>query len=340
MSNCRSLAKGWIAASLSDLTSAVGGGTPSKADPSYWTDGSIPWVSPKDMKSFHVVSSEDRLASKALDRLTLIPAESVLVVVRSGILSRTLPVALNAMPVTVNQDIRAFVPACGVSARYIALQMIAKEREILSSCSKNGTTVASIGGSALARFPFLIAPEHEQTRIVEKLEELLSDLDAGVAELKAAQKKLGQYRQSLLKAAVEGALTAEWRAQRKSPSPQPLPHQAGGASAPLSPCGRGVGGEGKPARNCCNASSPSAAPAGKPSNWPSSRNKARPRPRTGRRNTPSRCSRIPAICRNCRRGGCGRVLDQLANSLPADRAAGQITTRVLEPPSFASPEYQ
>lgn len=53
----------------------------------------------------------------------------------------------------------------------------------------------------------------QQTRIVEKLEELLSDLDAGVSELKAAQKKLGQYRQSLLKAAVEGALTAQWRAQ-------------------------------------------------------------------------------------------------------------------------------
>ncbi|QNK74539.1 restriction endonuclease subunit S [Variovorax sp. PAMC28562] len=53
----------------------------------------------------------------------------------------------------------------------------------------------------------------EQTRIVDKLEELLSDLDAGVAELKAAQKKLAQYRQSLLKAAVEGRLTEAWRAQ-------------------------------------------------------------------------------------------------------------------------------
>ncbi len=58
-----------------------------------------------------------------------------------------------------------------------------------------------------------IPPSAEQTRIVAKLEELLSDLDAGVAELKAAQKKLAQYRQSLLKAAVEGALTAEWRAK-------------------------------------------------------------------------------------------------------------------------------
>jgi type I restriction enzyme, S subunit len=65
-----------------------------------------------------------------------------------------------------------------------------------------------------------IPPRAEQTRIVAKLEELLSDLDAGVAELKAAQKKLQQYRQSLLKAAVEGALTAPWReAQRAANTP-------------------------------------------------------------------------------------------------------------------------
>ncbi|MGH8108664.1 MAG: restriction endonuclease subunit S [Arenimonas sp.] len=67
------------------------------------------------------------------------------------------------------------------------------------------------GDLAAQRFP--LPPRAEQTRIVAKLEELLSDLDAGVAELKAAQKKLAQYRQSLLKAAVEGALTAEWRKQ-------------------------------------------------------------------------------------------------------------------------------
>lgn len=65
-----------------------------------------------------------------------------------------------------------------------------------------------------------VPPRNEQRRIVAKLEELLSDLDAGVAELKAAQKKLQQYRQSLLKAAVEGALTADWReAQRQQGTP-------------------------------------------------------------------------------------------------------------------------
>jgi len=65
-----------------------------------------------------------------------------------------------------------------------------------------------------------LPPLNEQTRIVAKLGELLSDLDTGVAELKTAQKKLQHYRQSLLKAAVEGALTASWReAQRAANTP-------------------------------------------------------------------------------------------------------------------------
>ena len=63
----------------------------------------------------------------------------------------------------------------------------------------------------IAAYAFTFETPVQQTRIVAKLEELLSDLDAGVAELNAAQKKLAQYRQSLLKAAVEGALTAQWR---------------------------------------------------------------------------------------------------------------------------------
>jgi type I restriction enzyme S subunit len=165
------------------------------------------------MKTFVLHTSEDHVTEKTLNRLSLVPKESVLVVVRSGILSRTLPVALNSVAVTINQDMRAFIPESGISAKYLAWQLVAKEQEVLARCSKHGTTVASIEGPALARFPMVVAPAAEQIRIVEKLEELLSDLDAGVAELKAAQKKLAQYRQSLLKAAVEGALTAEWRAK-------------------------------------------------------------------------------------------------------------------------------
>lgn len=77
-----------------------------------------------------------------------------------------------------------------------------------------GALYPAVRPKDISGFQFNLPPRAEQTRIVEKLEELLSDLDASVAELKAAQRKLAQYRQSLLKAAVEGALTADWRAAR------------------------------------------------------------------------------------------------------------------------------
>jgi type I restriction enzyme, S subunit len=82
---------------------------------------------------------------------------------------------------------------------------------------QSGSTRRRISRGNLSTIPLRVPPRAEQTRIVEKLEELLSDLDAGVAELKVAQRKLAQYRQSLLKAAVEGALTADWRAAHDNP---------------------------------------------------------------------------------------------------------------------------
>lgn len=112
-------------------------------------------------------------------------------------------------------------------------------------------TVKHLSSKTIGEIDLPLPPRSEQNRIVEKLEELLSDLDAGVAELKAAQKKLVQYRQSLLKAAVEGKLTEQWRNNRYAASPQYLTHQERDATAsetaantPLSPRGRGVGGEG------------------------------------------------------------------------------------------------
>jgi type I restriction enzyme S subunit len=141
-------------------------------------------------------------------------------------------------------------------------------------------TVKHLSSKTIGEIGLPLPPRAEQTRIVAKLEELLSDLDTGVAELKAAQKKLAQYRQSLLKAAVEGALTAEWRAKHTPP-------ETGAQLLERILTERRARWEA--------------------SNSPNSPNKAKPHPRTGRRNTPSRCSRIPRVCRNCRRGGCGQA---------------------------------
>ena len=87
----------------------------------------------------------------------------------------------------------------------------------LNSLDKS-TAIPSLSRDDLYRVSVPIAPYVEQTRIVGKLEELLGGLDAAVGELKAAQRKLTHYRQSLLKAAMEGALTAQWRAARTTSS--------------------------------------------------------------------------------------------------------------------------
>lgn len=72
-----------------------------------------------------------------------------------------------------------------------------------------GSNINNLKTGDLAAQRFHVPPFAEQTRIVAKLEELLSDLDAGVAELKAAQKKLAQYRQSLLEDVSQGTLLGD-----------------------------------------------------------------------------------------------------------------------------------
>lgn len=83
---------------------------------------------------------------------------------------------------------------------------------LAANASGVGGSLMRIKPATLKGVTFRMPGIQTQRKIVEKLEELLSDLDVGVAELRAAQRKLAQYRQSLLKAAVEGALTADWRA--------------------------------------------------------------------------------------------------------------------------------
>jgi type I restriction enzyme S subunit len=67
--------------------------------------------------------------------------------------------------------------------------------------------------------PVPIAPPREQHRIADTLDELLSDLDAGVAALERVRTKLAHYRAAVLKAAVEGALTTELRRQHPAAEP-------------------------------------------------------------------------------------------------------------------------
>jgi type I restriction enzyme S subunit len=78
----------------------------------------------------------------------------------------------------------------------------------------NGTAQPNLSASSVARYDIPLAPLPKQRAIVGRIEQLFSELDNGVANLKAARAKLDLYRQAVLNKAFEGELTREWREQQ------------------------------------------------------------------------------------------------------------------------------
>ena len=108
-----------------------------------------------------------------------------------------------------------------MSAAY--LEAFLRSKDVQSAIDRMKTGISDSGLNLThGRFlplPIRVPPLNEQRRIVAKIEELFSDLDAGVAALERAKAKLKRYRAAVLKAAVEGRLTAEWRAQHPEIEP-------------------------------------------------------------------------------------------------------------------------
>ena len=183
---------GWRVATLGELGAWSGGGTPTKSRDEYWLDGTIPWLSPKDMKSDVLTATQDKITSTAVveSAVRVVPRNSVAFVVRSGILERTFPVALVPFDTTLNQDMKAITPGHNVDARWLLWGLNAFERRILKSCRKAGTTVASINTVALKNFQIPVPPLPEQRRIVERIDELFAHLDAAEAGLEKAERRL------------------------------------------------------------------------------------------------------------------------------------------------------
>src|SRR5262249_44735069 len=147
----RPLPEGWAWARLGEIGTWTGGGTPSKSIERYWQNGTIPWVSPKDMKSDVIRHTEDHITDEAVYRSStkFVAAKSVLMVMRSGILRHTFPVAVNAGRVTLNQDLRALTPASDIDPIFISYYLRNIGRWILHHCSKDGTTVQSVDAGSL-----------------------------------------------------------------------------------------------------------------------------------------------------------------------------------------------
>jgi type I restriction enzyme, S subunit len=162
----------WPQVTLLDVATFSSGGTPSKSRPEFW-QGDIPWVSPKDMKTNCIQDTEDRISVEAIrgSATKLVGPNSVLVVVRSGILAHSLPVATVGRKLAFNQDIKAITPKKGfLLPEFIFWMLSARQPEILNIGVKKGATVHSLSNGYLEGLRFALPPPKEQRRIVALLD--------------------------------------------------------------------------------------------------------------------------------------------------------------------------
>ncbi|MBO2942523.1 restriction endonuclease subunit S [Paenibacillus sp. F411] len=164
----------WQTKKLRDCGKWYGGGTPSKSVSSYWENGTIMWVTPKDMKEKYIIDTIDHITDVAVveSSTQLIKQPSLLFVMRSGILRRILPISIAKDKITVNQDLKALIPE-GIELEYLYWFCISHESDIRENCSKSGTTVESIETTALYKYDVLIPSKEEQIEIISTINRLL-----------------------------------------------------------------------------------------------------------------------------------------------------------------------
>ena len=200
--------EGWAFPKIKSIATFSGGGTPSRDNPAYW-NGDIPWVSPKDMKAEQIMGAEESITDEGLksSASNLLPSGRVLIVVRSGILKHTIPIAINETAVALNQDMKALsFDATKCDARFFLRWVQGHNEQLLFAWSKQGATVESIEHSYLAQTVIPLPDLPEQKAIVAFLDSELAKFDTLTAEAQRAIDFLQERRTALISAAVTGQI--------------------------------------------------------------------------------------------------------------------------------------
>ena len=202
---------GWALTDFDAVTTPV-----EKNDPSNEPDKDIWYV---DISS--IDNQTNRIAEPQRLRLKSAPSRARQIIKEGDVLfSLVRPYLRKIAPVTAKYDgelastgFAVLRPANGVLPEYLLARALFNEFVTALSGEQYGVSYPAVKEEQVKAQPFPLPPTNEQRRIVEKFETLFADLDAGVESLTRARARLALYRQSVLKAAFEGRLTADWRAQ-------------------------------------------------------------------------------------------------------------------------------
>ena len=195
----------WEISRVRHLASLCSGATPSKDVLSYW-EGDIPWVSSQEVKSDIIEDTSLHISEKAINSCStqLMPAGTLVMVVRSGILQHTIPVALLGVPSTINQDIKAFQFNHLMFPAYFKYYIQGENGALLSVIIKDKTTVESVDNQLLLSLKLMVPPIEEQKAIVAFLNHKCGYIDKILNNKQEQLNLLMQHKKSLIYEYVTG----------------------------------------------------------------------------------------------------------------------------------------
>lgn len=160
------MSSNWSVKKLGDLVTFLSGGTPSKSNKDYW-NGEIPWISASSMQSTRYHDSDLRVTSLGSTNGTrLVPAETVLLLVRGGALHNKIPVGITTREVTFNQDVKALVPKSEDITPYYLLAWLISSRELLLGKVENtGIGAGKLDTKILQDLDVPVPPKAELLRL-------------------------------------------------------------------------------------------------------------------------------------------------------------------------------
>jgi len=206
--NKTELPENWNVAKLEDISTVILGQSPSSISYNFNREG-LPFFQGKaEFGAFY-----PKAVKWCTEPKKTALKNDVLISVRAPVG----PTNLSPAECCIGRGLAAIRPNYGISYKYLLYYIRSIESEIESLGT--GTTFKAISGVVLKNLPVSLAPPNEQKRIVAGIEKQFSRLDKAVDNLKRVKANLKRYKASVLKAAVEGKLTEEWR--KKHPDVEP-----------------------------------------------------------------------------------------------------------------------
>lgn len=192
---------------LIDLVAIRGGGTPSKSDPFYW-EGTIPWITPKDMKRRELSDAIDHISERATQETAakLIEPGAVLVVVRGMILAHTFPSAVLRVPAAINQDMKALIPKEVLLPEFLCALFWASNLQMLELIEKSSHDTRKFETKKLLGTNVVVPPLSEQRRIMAELDALHAEVVALMRLQSETSAELDALLPAILDRAFQGKL--------------------------------------------------------------------------------------------------------------------------------------